>query len=185
MELDTTGAMNEVKGRRLLDQAKQEFPILGTIPMGFKMNPRPNSGFLEFWPGDETGTPERPRPPEFPPGQIGVEVYDPKTRPIDVMGDVASHHLIYSDPQMKQYYQQFQQSITPDQRGRLQAQYEWAQKNEGESRPYAAWEEHSGMPGYFRGYPFQQWDMPNEIYTQEQLNMLDEMMAYLRAPRKP
>ena len=167
-----------------MEQAQQQYPILQGLGLGYKYNPGGGKGFLEFWPGDESGTPEYPRPKEFAPGQSGLEVYDPKTRPIDIMGDVASHYLVQTDPQMKAYYKQFQKSLTPDQLGRLQQQYQYARQNEGETRPYEQWHEHSGIPGYFRGYAFQQWDRPEELYTPKQLKMFDEINAYLKKPRK-
>jgi len=169
-------------GLNLMDQAKQQYPILKDLGLNFKYNPQMGgqSGMLEFWPGDEQGTPKTPRPKEFPIGSLGVEVFDKKTRPIDILGDVVSHHLVNSDPTVKDYYNQFKQSLTPDQKTRLQSQYQWAQKNYGETRPYQQWEEHSGMPAYFRGYPFQQWDDAASAYTPEQLLMLDEMMKYLK-----
>lgn len=173
-------SMDIVKGNNIVAQAKKEFPVLSGLDIMYKTTPKANSGFLEFWPGDESGTPEYPRPKEFPLGKAGVEIYDLNTRPIDVMGDVASHQLIYTDPKMKGYYQQFTQSMTPEQRARLQAQYEWAQKNENEQRPFEQWADRSGLPGYFRGYPFQQWDKADELYTPEQIKMFDEMMVYLR-----
>ena len=163
----------------LMQQAQSEFPILKNVNPLFKYNPSGGQGFLEFWPGKEIGSTEHPRPKEFPLGQIGVEVYDPKTRPIDIMGDIASHHLVETDPRMKGYYKQFQESLTPDQRGDLQRQYKHAQENFGEKRPYAQWEQASGLPGYFRGYPFQQWE-DSDIYTPDQITMFQEMMSYLR-----
>jgi ABC-type transport system substrate-binding protein len=88
----------------------------------------------------------------------GIEVYNPKTRPIDVAGDIASHYMIYNDPSMMDYYNQFRHSINPEQQKRLQQQYEFYQQNYGEDRPYEKWYEMTGLPGYFRGYPFQQWE---------------------------
>jgi hypothetical protein len=99
------------------------------------------------------------------------------------MGDVASHHLRYTDPVVKRAYDQFEQSLTPEQNARLKEQYQYAKKNEGETRPFDQWREHSGLPGYFRGYAFQQWDQPEQLYTPEQLKSFDAMMNYLRRSR--
>jgi len=168
------------KGQALVDAAKREFPILNTLDMQYKFTPRQDSGYLEFWQADEPGTTEHPRPPEFPMGKPGVEIYDLNTKPIDIMGDIASHLLKDTDPVIKDYYEQFQRSMTPEQIERLKEQYAWAQAHYQESRPFEAWREHSGLPGYFRGYAFQQWDRPKERYTPAQLNMFDDMMQYLR-----
>jgi len=89
-------------GLGLWNQAQQEYPILKGLGLAYKYNPGGGTGFLESWPADEVGTPERPRPPEFPIGQQGLEVYDPKTRPIDMIGDATSHFMIDSDPTIAQ-----------------------------------------------------------------------------------
>lgn len=167
----------------LIKTAKEQYPILNTLDLNYKYSPLKAPGFLEFWPSDEEGTPEYPRPTEFPLGTIGVEVYDPNTRPIDILGDVVSHHLINTDPHIMKYYEKFQDSLTPRQRFQLQRQYDYATKNEGEQRPYAVWESNVGMPGYFRGYAFQQWDHADEMYTPRQREMFDRMMNYLKEAR--
>lgn len=172
-------------GDELFAQAQAEYPVLQRLALGYKYNPGGGPGFLEFWPGDEAGTPEYPRPKEFSLGTPGVEVFNPKTRPIDIMGDIASHYLKDTDPIVKQHYQQFEQSLQPWQRERIQEQYAHAQSNEGEQRPFAQWYEHSGLPAYFRGYAFQQWERPEEMYTPEQMRRFDQMNQYLRQPIKP
>jgi hypothetical protein len=172
-----------IKDDILMQTAKQEYPVLQGLGLNYKYSPGAQRGYLEFWPPQETGTPEWPRPKEFPQGGLGLEVYDPNTRPIDIMGDVASHHLVYNDPKMKSYYSSFEESLTPIQKKRLQAQYEWAQQNESEQRPYEDWYQATGLPGYFRGYAFQQWPDAKSAYTPAQLKMFDEMMNYLRSAR--
>jgi len=168
---------------QLLRRAQQEFPRLKNFDIDYKFTPKEGRGFMEFYPPDEPGSPEFPRPKELPMGRPAIEVYDPKTRPIDVAGDIASHWLIYNEPKMIDYYNRFRQSITPEQQQRLRQQYEFYQKNYGENRPYEKWEELTGLPGYFRGYPFQQWEpeVNERAYTPEQRALLDEMMKYLRS----
>jgi hypothetical protein len=139
MPVEDQDIMNLVSQERdpmLLEAAKKEYPILDQYDIGYKYSPKQDSGYLEFFPADEPGSPERPRPKEFPMGKIGVEVYDPKTRPIDMLGDITSHYLIYEDPQVKQYYDQFQNSLNIGQYDRLRNQYQFAQQNYGEQRPY-------------------------------------------------
>ena len=135
---------------------------------------------LEFWqPGDE-GDKDQPRPKDLPLDKPGVEVYSDKTRPIDILGDAVSHYMVNTDPKIKGYYQQFQHSLTPEQKNRLQEQYKWDQDKEGDKRPYPQWEQESGLPAYFRGYAFQQWANPQKLYTPGQLKMFDDMMGYLQ-----
>jgi len=169
----------------IIAQAQQQWPILNRPELSYKYSLQPNRGFLEAWPPGETGTSDRPRPSDFPATGYGIEIYNPQTRPIDVLGDVTSHFLVNTDPTIKDYYQRFQSSLTPEQEARLKEQYQHAQRHEGEKRPYAQWRELTGMPGYFRGYPFKQWpDAFNQrAYTPEQRTMLDQMMSYLQTAR--
>jgi len=185
MPVEDQDIMNLVSQERdpmLLEAAKKEYPILNQYDIGYKYSPKQDSGYLEFFPADEPGSPERPRPKEFPVGRPLVEVYDPKTRPIDILGDIASHYMIEQDPRVQGYYSQFQKSLLPGQYDRLRSQYQFAQKNFGEERPYEQWYERTGLPGYFRGYPFQQWpqEFNETAYTPEQRQLLDEMMQYFR-----
>jgi hypothetical protein len=168
---------------QFLQRAQEEFPRLKSLDMGYKYTPRQDRGFIEFYPADEPGSPEYPRPKELPLGKPGIEVYNPKTRPIDVAGDIASHYMIYNDPKMIDYYGRFRQSITPEQQQRMQQQYQFYQQNYGETRPYDKWYEMTGLPGYFRGYPFQQWspEIVEQAYNQDQRALLDEMLNYLRS----
>jgi hypothetical protein len=191
MPVEDQDIMNLVSQERdpmLLEAAKKEYPILDQYDIGYKYSPKQDIekyGGLEFFPSDEPGSPERPRPKEFPVGKPLVEVYDPKTRPIDMLGDITSHYLIYEDPEVKQYYDQFQNSLNIGQYDRLRNQYQFAKQNFGEKRPYEQWYETSGLPGYFRGYAFQQWPEDfNEIaYTPEQRAMFDKMMQYLKGSK--
>lgn len=175
------GGMSEATTQEdVFQKAMKEYPILNRMDLMYKNNPGAGNGMLEFWPPDESGTPQYPRPVDFPMGKAGVEVYDQNTRPIDILGDVVSHQLVQTDPTIKQHYEEFQQSMTPDQQSRLREQYQYAQQNEGEKRPFDQWSKLSGVPAYFRGYPFQQWDNPQELYTPEQMKKFDAMMEYLR-----
>lgn len=165
----------------LFDLAKQQYPVLNNYDVGYKESIGRGSGWLESWPPGETGTPELPRPKEFANEKFGVENYRSDTRPIDVLGDIVSHYLINADPTIKQTYQDFSASLQPWQHKILQSQYDYAKKVEGEDRPYEAWLTASGLPGYFRGYAFQQWpdDFNQHAYTPEQRKQLDGMMKYL------
>jgi len=168
----------------LLKTAQEQYPILRDVPFNYKYNPSGGDGFLEFWPADESGTPDRPRPAEFPPGQVGVEVYNPNTRPIDILGDVVSHHLVKTDPTLKGFYDAFKGSLTQGQKSILQRQYFAAQKEYGEERNFYDWLDSSGLPAYFRGYAFKQWDNPEQLYTPGQMRMFDQMMQHLTKGRE-
>ena len=181
-----TQPSSEASHPSLLDQAREQYPVLNNYDIGYKNNIGGGPGYMESWSPTETGTPDFPRPQEFPPGQFGVENYRADSRPIDVLADVASHHLINVDPTVKQAYQNFQGSLEPWQEDILKDQYQYAQQNENEQRPYEDWKSASGVPGYFRGYTFQQWpdEFNKNAYTPEQIKNLDGVMDYLRGTKK-
>lgn len=166
--------------RTVFDKAKAKYPIIERHGIVGKVSPGAREGYLEFWPPGEIGPPDYPRPSEFGDAP-GVEIYKEDTTPLDVLGDVTSHWLIEKDPRVKEYYGRFQQSLTPDQRQRLQEQYQYHRENFGETRPYEQWEAMTGLPGYFRGYAFKQWpeEAIEQAYTPDQIAMFDEMMGYL------
>jgi hypothetical protein len=169
----------------LLEQAKRDYPILAAP--GFQMTQSPPHGDnkLEFWPAGEEGTADRPRPKAFDLGKPGIEVFDKGVRPVDIMGDVASHYLKDNDPVVSQAYKSFESSLTPQQQSTLRDQYQWAQQNEGEKRPFDEWAKTVGLPAAFRGYLFDQWpkDFNDKFYTPEQRSELDKVMQYLKSQR--
>lgn len=180
---------NQQAQGNLLDQARAQYPVLKNYDYGYTENFRPNAGFMEHWePGDPGAEPNGPtsldalRPSQLPMDKHGLEIRDPKTTPLDVLGDITSHHLVNADPVVKKAYQDLQNSLTPNQQGILQDQYEYAKKNEGETGGFEDWKQRAGMPGLFRGYAFQQWpaDFNQKAYTPDQMKKLDGMMDYLR-----
>jgi hypothetical protein len=166
----------------LLQQAQQQYPVLQRQNYGYVENFGGGPGFLEHWAAGEGGAPDQLRPQQLPMGQMGLEIRDPGTRPIDVLGDIVSHNLVNTDPTVKGVYENFQKSMTPQQQRILQEQYQWAQKNEGEKGSFEDWKMRAGLPGFFRGYAFQQWpkEFNDQVYTPEQKQMFDQMMQYLR-----
>jgi len=166
----------------LMDQARTEYPVLNRYDTQYKESYGRRPYMLEHWaPGVTESDPGVPRPSELDPNKYGVEIYDPKTRPIDIAGDIVSHRLINEDPTIKQHYEQFQGSLEPWQKQRLQEQHQYAQKNFNDQRPYAEWEKDSGIPAYFRGHAFQQWPNSEQMYTPQQIQQFDKMMGYLRS----
>ena len=158
----------------VFEEAQKQWPILRNPDILYKRTPREGGDKLEAFPPDEPGSPERPRPQEFPSNKYGIEVYSDQTRPIDVLGDVVSHFLINTDPRIA--------DLTSHQEDRLRSQYKWY-KDRGENRSYDDWRKTSGLPAYFRGYPFQQWKNSRSWYTHQQLQLLDDMMRYLSMAR--
>lgn len=170
----------------LLDQTASEYPVVGRAGMQFKNNPGGGKGYLEFWPAGEKGDEGHPRPPEFALDKPGVEVYDQNTGTKDIAADVASHHLVNTDPVVGAAYRQFAASLTNQQKTTLQQQYQWAEKNEGEDRSYSDWLRSTGLPAAFRGYAFDQWpqEFNDKFYTPEQKKLLDGMVDYLKTGKE-
>lgn len=172
----------------IYDQAIQQYPILKSLGLAYKNTPRTDTpNLLEFWqPGDQ-GDKTAPRPAEIPLDKPGVEVYSDRVTPSDIMADATSHYLVNTDPTVKRAYEDFSASFTPEQHKVLTGQYEWAVKNEGETRPYEEWAKKTGMPAYFRGYAFKQWppQFTDKHYTPEQRQRLDAMMGYLQGAKTP
>lgn len=170
----------------LITQTLQQYPVLRNLGLKFKMSPGAGgSNMLESWPAGETGTKDKPRPKEFDNKKLGIEIYSDKTRPIDILGDVVSHHLVNEDPVIKKVYDTFQKSMTPQQQEILKEQYIHAKANEGEKRPFEEWKASTGIPAYFRGYAFQQWSQQanQHLYTPQQRLMFDQMMLYLQGKK--
>jgi hypothetical protein len=167
------------QGHPVVSQALQQYPILQSL--GLQSVPGSAGGnVLEFWAPGEPGTQDAPRPKGLHIDSPGIEV-GPNAKPLDILGDVVSHHLINTDPTIKSIYSSFSNSLTRRQNEMLQGQYEHAQKNEGETRGFDEWKKSSGLPAFFRGYPFQQWpdDFNQVAYTPQQRQLLDKMMGYL------
>jgi hypothetical protein len=92
--------------------------------------------------------------------------------------------LVDQDPQIKQYYQNFLTSLSPEQKARLDKDYDYAVKHEGETTPREDWKAKVRLPAILRGYAFKQWpeSFTHQILTKEQRANLDAMMQYLRSP---
>jgi hypothetical protein len=173
---------NNVIGQMLFEKAKTEYPYLADKDIAFDYAPNQGRGFLEFYSPEETGSPEYPRPENLPMGKVGVQVFDPTTKPIDILADYVSHYGVEKDPFLSERYQKFSNSFTPEQNQKLQEQYAYYQKHPEykESRPYEDWLKASGMPGYFRGYTFNQWENSQDAYTKPQLDLLNQIREYLK-----
>jgi hypothetical protein len=137
---------------------------------------------LEFWPPNETGDRQFPRPSDLPIGQPGVQVISPNTTENDIAADVVSHWAVKQDPELKRLYQQFSGTFQdPAMQQRLHRDYDWSRQNEGEARPFEQWQTMTRIPDYLRGYMFQQWPLKarQQAYTPDQRTLLDNMLVAL------
>jgi hypothetical protein len=131
---------------------------------------------LEYWPRGEPGNARTPRPSSIPIDKAGVEIFDRDVSPKDILADYVSHEAVTSDPRLRQLYSEFQATV-PD--ATMRERYEYHRKNLGEDRDYETWRERTGMPEYFRGYTFDQWQDAKRFYSPEQLRKLDEIRSYI------
>lgn len=159
----------------LLDRARSQFKVVDRRTVGwvFQASPPDDDGrILEFYPPGEEDS--------FDPDHYAIETFGSAARVLDVAGEVASHYLVKGhDLTMVNYYTRFARSLNYEQHAHLVEQYQYAVDNNGEERPYETWKTVSGLPAYFRGWPFQQ-GWPPSFYTAKQRTLLDNMMRYLR-----
>ena len=161
---------NEVVGQMMFEKAQKEYPYLANKDVAYKYNPQENSPYmLEFYQGDDL--------PEWAKGkQSAIEVLNPKTTSLDILGDYASHYGVNTDPQLQALYAQFQGQLDPKM---MQERYQYHTQNFNEARPYDQWMQMTGLPEMFRGYTFNQWDDAAKMYSPEQLKTLDTVRSYL------
>jgi hypothetical protein len=164
---------NDVIGSLMFEGAKKEYPYLADKDIAFAYTPTEgDQRMLEFYPPDE-----EQRPAYIPKGVPGIEVFNPQTKPLDILGDYVSHYGVNVDPQLQELYSQFQGQLDPNM---MQQRYQYHVQNLGEQRPYEQWLQTSGLPEMFRGYTFNQWENAKDMYTPEQLKTLDAVRSYLR-----
>ena len=155
------------------------YPYLSDKNISYVYEPTKDRGFVEFYSPTEPGSKEYPRPKSLPMGGVGIQVLSKDAKPIDVLGDYVSHWGVYTDPFLKRTYQDFVNSLDDKQLNTLEKQYKYSQENFGENRPFSQWLEITGLPGYFRGYTFNQWENPEDMYRKDQLKLLDNVRSYL------
>ena len=163
----------DVTGQLIFDKAKQQFPYLADKDIAYKYSPQKNPKYmLESYKGDDA--------PSWGQGRkAAIEVFNPATRPIDILGDYVSHYAVESDPKMAAYYQQFQNALDP---AVMQKRYKYHVANLGEKRPYDQWYQATGLPEIFRGYTFDQFgtsEKAKQMYNAQQLQILDQVRNYL------
>jgi hypothetical protein len=168
-----TSVLDTIKadqGSKLLERAQQEYPYLAGKDIAYKYSPQKDPEYkLEFYQGGDL--------PDWAKGRkTAIEVFNPKTTPLDVLGDYVSHYGVQQDPQLQAYYQQFQNLLDP---AAMQQRYQYHTQNLREERPYEQWAKMTGVPEMFRGYTFNQWENAKDMYTPQQLQVLDQVRKYL------
>ena len=171
-------------------RAEQQYPYLQDKDLRVAYNPDRKQGMLEFYPPQEVGSEQYPRPEQFPIDKFGVDIRSPMTRPIDVLGDYVSHYGIYTDPVLMASYKEIEKSLTADQKNHLKSLYEDYKRGyfldesgnkvslgEKEKGTFEEWLDRSGLPGFYRGNIFNQWE--DKYYTPRQLELFKKAKQYL------
>jgi len=170
--------LDRIRGENLWNVAQEKYPILKNFDVQYAYRPPDYDpsvhGGIEFLSPEETERFEG-----MPVGKIGIAVYDPNTTPLDILGDMVSHHMVNEDPTVKKVYDDFVKTLTPEQWAELRAEYSFENPNlkETDETIPQDWLERVGYPSAFRGYLFNQW--PVDQYTGEQKQLLDTLKPYL------
>jgi hypothetical protein len=173
-------------GMQVFQQALQQYPILRSSGVQGVYTDTPGKyGNIESWSPGEEGSPGYLRPDTLPKDKFGVQIFQGSVRPIDVLADAVSHHLVNVDPVLKASYSKFKLSLTQEQQLRLKRDYEFAKTKEGETRPFEQWRDVSRLPAYYRGYTFDQWpkEFTSQVFTKDQLQNFDRAREYLGISR--
>ena len=170
----------------LVNSAKQQYPYLQNVPMSYTQG----DGYLEAYPAGEIGSPQYPRPESLPMNETGIDIRRQDTTTEMIAGDYVSHHMTDNDPFIKDNYNKFINSLTPEQLERQKNRYndytrgyyvdEQGNKAELpiEKRSFEKWKSVSDNDGIYRGLLFNQWSP--DSYTDEQHKLNEQAQKYLQ-----
>jgi hypothetical protein len=150
-----------------------------------------NPGGLEFWPEDETGTPDFKRP--GPMGKRILEIYDPELEknPQElkkaIWGDLI--HGMKQDPYFYQLRKQFIANFDTKEIERIKAKKSWWEDANGDT----ALDHPAVTDAYIRGWLGEdhasavkgQEKSGNTMYSSAQLKILKQMEAYIKTGQGP
>lgn len=156
------------------DRALVQYPYLKDKNISYINTPNEKDNrYLEFWPPNEEGAPDMPRPKELPINNVGIQVIKQSTTPTDILADYVSHYGVNTDKQLSKLYKDFEKATPKKQ---MEDRYNYHVKKYGEDRPYEQWYQSTGLPEMFRGYTFNQWgENAKDYYSPEQLKVLDKV----------
>lgn len=137
-----------------------------------------HGGSIEFYPPDELYNPA--------PGNATIEVFDPglqgEALERAVFGDML-HYMPMANEEFSNLRDKFADTITDEQSAIDKRAYKRSQDMFGENRPYQDWFDISRLDAYIRGYlapdDRNEWA---EVYTPEQIKILDQMKNILARP---
>ena len=169
----------------IVQKALEQYPILKKMGLQGTYTDIPGKyGGIESWPPGESGEPGYERPIDLPLDKFGVQVFKSggvggPLKPIDVLADAVSHHLVNDDPKLKQFYQDFKDSLTDQQKEKLQKDYE--RDHPEKDIPFNQYVEHDRLPAFFRGYTFNQWpeEFTSKLFNKKQIRIFDKVRDYV------
>jgi hypothetical protein len=180
--VDDAVSQNTDPGTQFLSQAETKYPFLKQHNMIVLMRPNEKAeDFAETYPAhDQEQDPNAPRPTEIPMDRHGVEIYKPNDFSVDDLAGEALHF----DPQAQAVAKRFQDSLTDDQKERVQETGDFQQKNIDVAHQWK-----SGIDSVIRGYAVGQWpkDALDDFgFTPAQKADLDSLKQYMTsAPAAP
>ena len=174
----------------VFQQAEAKYPRFKKAGLAYTKSPNDGSGrIIEAWDegdkgGFKMGGETRYRPEELPLDQRGIEDFSDKTTPLDLYGDYASHYGVNEDGDLRDKYLEFSGDVPME---TMQKRYGHAQAEAakyGEKvAPFDVWNSRSGMPEFFRGLTFKQWENAREMYTPKQIKQLEGIQDLLEIER--
>lgn len=128
---------------------------------------------LEFYPADESDNPT--------PGKPTIEIFGRNVGDSDLMGEILSHYLPATDPNVAAFRKGILDSMSDEQRDSIRNDYNRDVQSglidKGES--FDRWLSKQGGDSFFRGYATGQW--PAETYNREQIALYSELEKYLQS----
>ena len=163
----------------LLEQTRQQYPFIDNVTPIVSYNPGGSTEYRsETWRVGDEGTPERPRPKQFPMDRVGVEVYNPdKFGPSDLAGE-----MLHVDPRANAAQQSMMKLFTPEQWKILShASGDYGDPNAKDFNLEHA--RSNAMDSAMRGYTVDQWTPADNAelgYTPEELQVMDSLKQYMK-----
>lgn len=157
----------------LFDIAQEKYPFIRANQMGYGITPREGEGFAETWPAGEPGSPERPRPSQFPLDRPAIQVFKPDQF---TMADIAGEAM-HVDPYVQAKREQLTPTLDTAQQEILKKQLDYTMSK---GMPEDA-RMKNAVDALMRGYVVGQWPehaLKQFNFTAEQTKMLDDLKKY-------
>lgn len=161
--------------------AERDYKFLQNHDLNVLVSPKENAGFAETYPKGETGSPEEPRPNQFPIDQIGIEIRRPdKFTKHDLAAEV-----LHDDPVANRTREELKASFTPEQLDALKrtaGDYQFTIA-EGPKKGIEERAINNATDSLLRAYTVGQWESMQKVkdigLNQEQIDKLKNLHYYM------